>query len=191
MAILPSQLLPTQLLPSLDQWFSMRLEKAYAPVRNVQRDFFPKLLENLKIRYECPVADLKRIPTRGPVMIVVNHPMGLPDGIVMGALLESVRPDFRFMANSLLMQVPQLRKYVIPVDPFGGADAVERIRLAAVVAGLQRRWSSSWCRLARRGLVLAQRPLSGNRSPRPFFAGIGFGHVGSIRRAQAFGSLGS
>jgi putative hemolysin len=111
------------LAPALDKWFRDNLEKVYSPVRNAHGDFFVRLLASLDIRYECTPADLRRIPAKGPVIIVANHPMGLADGVIMGALLETVRPDIRFMANSLLMAVPQLRKYVIPVDPFGGAAA--------------------------------------------------------------------
>ncbi len=113
------------LAPALDRWFSDNLERVYAPVRNAHHDFFLQLLASLNLRYECTPADLKRIPAKGPVIVVANHPMGLADGVIMGALLESVRPDIRFMANSLLMNVPQLRKYVIPVDPFGGVEATK------------------------------------------------------------------
>jgi putative hemolysin len=111
------------LAPALDKWFNDNLARVYSPVRDAHGDFFVRLLASLDIRYECTACDLKRIPAEGPVIVVANHPMGLADGVVMGALLESVRPDIRFMANSLLMAVPQLRKYVIPVDPFGGAEA--------------------------------------------------------------------
>jgi putative hemolysin len=109
--------------PALDKLFTDNLERVYAPIRNVHDDFFIRLLQSLNIRYECSAADLKQIPAKGPVIIVANHPMGLLDGVIMGALLESVRPDIRFMANSLLLAVLQLRKYVIPVDPFGGSGA--------------------------------------------------------------------
>ncbi len=115
---------PLQVLaPAFEKRFRDDLERVYAPVRDAQRDFFIRLLDSLNMRYVCAPADLKRIPANGPAIVVVNHPMGLADGIVMGAMLESVRPDIRFMANSLLMEVPQLRNYVIPVDPFGGAGA--------------------------------------------------------------------
>ncbi|HVV46258.1 MAG TPA: GNAT family N-acyltransferase [Bryobacteraceae bacterium] len=108
---------------TLDRWSSDQLARAYAPVRHTQRDFFPHLLASLNIRYECASADLTRIPAKGAAIIVANHPMGLADGAILGALLESVRADVRFLANSLLMGVPQLRNYVIPVDPFGGSAA--------------------------------------------------------------------
>ncbi|HVW07425.1 MAG TPA: 1-acyl-sn-glycerol-3-phosphate acyltransferase [Bryobacteraceae bacterium] len=109
--------------PALDKWFSSQLARAYSPVRHTQRDFFPPLLASLNIRYECAPADLGRVPRTGPAIIVANHPMGLADGAILGALLESIRPDLRFLANSLLLGVPQLRNYVIPVDPFGGSAA--------------------------------------------------------------------
>jgi putative hemolysin len=109
--------------PTLLRWFGEDLERIYSPVRDARTGFFVRLLASLNIRYECSAADLKQIPAKGPVVIVANHPMGLADGVIMGALLESVRPDIRFMANSLLMAVPQLRNCVIPVDPFGGNAA--------------------------------------------------------------------
>ncbi len=124
---------PHLLASTLDRWFSDQISRAYAPVRYTQRDFFPNLLTSLNIRYECSPAGLARIPAKGPAIIVANHPMGLADGAILGALLESIRPDIRFLANSLLMRVPQLRNYVIPVDPFGGPAATRFNR-----AGLRR-----------------------------------------------------
>lgn len=117
---------PLQVIaPALDRWFLRQLSRAYSPVRHAQHDFFSQLLASLNIHYECAAADLGRIPRTGPSIIVANHPMGLPDGVILGALLESIRPDIRFLANSLLLGVPQLRNYVIPVDPFGGPGATQ------------------------------------------------------------------
>ena len=150
--------------PALDQWFADNLERVYSPVRDAHHDFFIKLLASLDIRYECTPGDLRRIPAKGPVIVVANHPMGLADGVIMGALLESVRPDIRFMANSLLMAVPQLRNYVIPVDPFGGADAN---------------------RFNRRGLRESIEWLRGGGLLVVFPAGRGGGHASPRRRYGA------
>ena len=107
----------------IDRWFSEGLEQVYSPVREAHSDFFVRLLQSLRIRYDCTPGDLQRVSATRPLIVVANHPMGLADGIVMGALLERIRPDIRFLANSLLMEIPQLRNYVIPVDPFGGTHA--------------------------------------------------------------------
>jgi putative hemolysin len=34
------------------------------------------------------------------------------------ALLERIRPDVKFLANQLLMKIPELQDRLIPVDPF-------------------------------------------------------------------------
>ncbi len=127
------------LAPAFDKWFNGNLERAYAPVRDSQTDFFDRLLSTLKIQYECTAADLRRIPSKGAAIVVANHPMGLADGVILGSLMQRVRADFRFLANSILMGVPQLRAHVIPVNPFGGSEATLYNR-----AGLRR--AMEWLR---------------------------------------------
>jgi putative hemolysin len=78
----------------------------------------------MKIGYEVSDEDRKKIPASGPVIIVANHPFGAAEGVVLGDLLTRVRPDARLMGNHLLHRVPELRPWIIPVDPFGGAGAV-------------------------------------------------------------------
>ena len=54
--------------------------------------------------------------------MVANHPYGLADGLILGSLLLRIRPDIKFMANSLLAtaELEASRNYIIPVNPFGG-----------------------------------------------------------------------
>src|SRR5918993_826169 len=42
---------------------------------------FHALLSALNISVQCSPSDLERIPTKGPTVIVANHPHGLLDGI--------------------------------------------------------------------------------------------------------------
>lgn len=85
--------------------------------------FLQRVLESLHVRYRVAPADLARIPRSGPVVVVSNHPFGALDGIVLAAVLRSVRPDVKVMANYLLGQIPDLRDLFIFVNPFGGGQA--------------------------------------------------------------------
>jgi putative hemolysin len=82
---------------------------------------FEHFLAAMQVRCECSAADRQRLRGKGPVVIVANHPFGLIEGAILGALAAEVRPDFKILANSLLGSVPALADYLIPVDPFGNA----------------------------------------------------------------------
>lgn len=92
-----------------------------ASVEETGQQLFEKLLKKLDLRCECHPSDLHRVPKRGPVVAVANHPFGLAEGILLGSLLLGVRPDVKFLANSMLANVPGLGQYVFGVNPFGGA----------------------------------------------------------------------
>ncbi len=85
------------------------------------QQLFEKLLEGLGVECECAPGDLHRVPRRGPVVAVANHPFGMVEGVILGSLLLRVRPDVKFLANAMLSNVPGLGEYVFPVNPFGGA----------------------------------------------------------------------
>jgi putative hemolysin len=85
------------------------------------QQLFEKLLEGLGVECECAPGDLHRVPRRGPVVAVANHPFGMVEGVILGSLLLRVRQDVKFLANSMLGNVPGLGQYVFPVNTFGGA----------------------------------------------------------------------
>jgi len=88
---------------------------------------FPRAaLEALQIGIDVQADDLQRVPRSGAAILVANHPFGAVEGLVLMSLLESIRPDVRFMANDLLARVPQLRPRLIGVDPFGRASSARR-----------------------------------------------------------------
>lgn len=86
-------------------------------------NFFIRALQTLDISYEVSAEDLGRIPTEGPLVVVANHPYGGLDGIILGALLANVRPDYKVLANSVLQQMVEIKPWLIPVNPFGGPTA--------------------------------------------------------------------
>jgi putative hemolysin len=106
----------------------LKLEAADALYYELQRrgpaeEFVKRLLEHLEVRVEAGEEDLARIPKKGPVMAVANHPFGLFDGAFLSEFLPKIRPDVKVLANSMLLHMPELEGRIIPVDPFGKAES--------------------------------------------------------------------
>lgn len=108
-----------------------RIEALYARVRcGAGENWFDRLLAEMQIRYQVAERDLERMPRRGPALCVSNHPFGMLDGAVLGALLSGIRPDFKIMTNFLLAGIPELEEHCIFVDPMNGREAIHKNRAA-------------------------------------------------------------
>jgi putative hemolysin len=112
--------------PALERLLALpALNDLYAgPWRTDGGAFSEAALARLRVSLDVAAADLARVPASGPLVVVANHPFGGVDGLALHALLRRVRPDVKLLGNYLLHRVPELRETVIPVDPFGGADAI-------------------------------------------------------------------
>lgn len=100
-----------------------RLHRVYDAARLDPASIFDRLLHLLGVRVDVSPSDLARIPAAGPVVAVANHPFGLLEGPILGSLLLPLRPDLRILANSLLGAAPEISRYCILVNPFGGPAA--------------------------------------------------------------------
>jgi putative hemolysin len=99
----------------------------YERVRTSQHGFrLEALLAEMRVTLDIPAADLERIPAKGPLVAVANHPFGVLDGAAIGALLSRSRPDFKILANSLLENIPGLHPHCIFVDPFNTAESADK-----------------------------------------------------------------
>ena len=125
--------------PALERLLGLPdLNDLYAGTWRRDGGAFPEAaLTRLRVSIDAGESGLARVPASGPLVVVANHPFGGVDGLALYALLRRVRPDVRLLGNYLLHRVPELRDTVIPVDPFGGADAIR-----GSVRGLKaaRRW---------------------------------------------------
>jgi len=90
---------------------------------NAGPQFARQLLDSLEIGFSVEPEDLSRIPARGPAVIVANHPFGAAEGLILMVLLESVRNDFKIVANSLLSMFPAVTSHSLLVNPFETARA--------------------------------------------------------------------
>ncbi|MGD2270450.1 MAG: lysophospholipid acyltransferase family protein [Desulfobacterales bacterium] len=85
---------------------------------------FHLALESLKVTCSISDADLQKIPTKGPLVVVANHPFGGIEGVVLGAVLLKVRPDLKILGNYLLNHISGICDTIIPVDPFDNRQSV-------------------------------------------------------------------
>jgi putative hemolysin len=111
--------------PAVRKLFAVdRLLEHLEAARRREGDPFENLLDLLGITYQVDAQELARVPRSGPLLTVANHPFGLLEGAILAVLLPKVRSDVRFLANSLLESVPELRDRCIFVDPFGSTEAI-------------------------------------------------------------------
>jgi putative hemolysin len=126
-----------------------RVRNLYRRVQQSPQGFkLETLLQEMRIHVRVHSADQARIPARGPVVVVANHPYGVLDGAILTVLLTRVRPDVKILTNFLLDDVPELAERCIFVDPFHSDRSIEANRRAM-------REAFSWLR---RGGMLAVFP---------------------------------
>jgi putative hemolysin len=103
------------------------MRELYERVRSAPCGFrLETLLEEMQVDLQLQPADLERIPAKGPLVAVANHPFGVLDGAALGVLLSRVRPDVRVITNSLLEGIPELSEHCFFVDPFHSPTSVEK-----------------------------------------------------------------
>ena len=124
-AFVPGNKLVAKLFP-LDE-----IQNLYRRVQCLNRgSWFESLLAEMRVTFRIDEKDVRRIPRTGPVLAVSNHPFGMLDGAVLGALLLRVRNDVKIMTNRLLSGVAELREHCIFVDPFQEIGSIQRNRRA-------------------------------------------------------------
>ncbi len=79
--------------------------------------FWPQALRHMGIEVQTPAEEVARIPATGPLIVVANHPHGLVDGMVLAELVGRARQDYKILTRSLLTQVDEIKRFMIPV-PF-------------------------------------------------------------------------
>lgn len=79
-------------------------------------DFIDALFNHLNVRFEITHEDISKIPSEGSVIIVSNHPLGGLDGLGLVQAVYAVRKDVKIVANDILMEIPNLREFFLPID---------------------------------------------------------------------------
>ena len=126
------------ILSSLAMWvFGFnKVNKANDRCKQYQgADFSAHILKDAGVSYDLKPQQYNYIPQDGPFIVVANHPIGSADGMMLSAVIGTMRTDFKIMANFLLSLIPSLKDSFISVNPFtegalSGRSSLAGIRMA-------------------------------------------------------------
>jgi putative hemolysin len=62
-----------------------------------------------------------------PLVMVVNHPFGIGDGIAILALAEQLKRPYRVLINADFLKIPEMRPHALPIDFSATREAVQPI----------------------------------------------------------------
>ena len=81
-------------------------------------DFSAAILKDAGVGIDLIPAQFNYIPQDGPFITVSNHPIGSADGMMLSAVIGTMRTDYKIMANFILTMIPSLKDSFIAVNPF-------------------------------------------------------------------------
>ncbi len=90
--------------------------------------FVEQVLEHFAFSYAVRDNERERIPARGRVVIIANHPLGSLDGLALLNLVGSIRSDVKIVANGLLATLAPLQRLLLPVTVLGGHSGARQLK---------------------------------------------------------------
>lgn len=78
--------------------------------------FWQRAITQLDLQIRIRGNPLEAIPKSGSLLIVSNHPFGQIDGLVLGYILNKVRPDFKIVAWDLLGGFGFFKEVILPIS---------------------------------------------------------------------------
>ena len=103
--------------PILDPLLGLTaLDRLYAALPH--GNFIDRAIERLNVTVSISDEDLRQVPASGPAIVVCNHPSGALDGLALAHAVLRRRSDVRLLGNHLLSRVPEMRDWMIALNPF-------------------------------------------------------------------------
>lgn len=96
-----------------------KLEKIYKDFSKENYDprfFWSGILNFMEIKVINKSKKNLIIPSKGSLLIIANHPFGIIDGIILCSIASKVRPDFKIITHETLRFLPELDKYILPIE---------------------------------------------------------------------------
>jgi len=89
--------------------------------RNHQKqgiDFSQAVLDELSITYD--IHGLDKLDKDKRYLLVANHPLGGPDGLILISLFGKHFKTIRFLVNDILMNIKNMGQVFVPINKHGG-----------------------------------------------------------------------
>ena len=96
-----------------------KLEKLYNEIDSLGLRAGPlweEILRRLDINIVYDQAQIQKVPEKGPLVFIANHPFGVVDGLILGSLGARVRNNFFVLANEVLCKDKLLNQHLLPID---------------------------------------------------------------------------
>jgi len=89
-----------------------------------ENSFWDVVTRRYGLSLEVISGALSNIPAEGPVVVISNHPYGILDGLMMGKILSTARPDFRIMAHKVFSKAEEISDSILPISFDGTKEAL-------------------------------------------------------------------
>lgn len=93
-------------------------------------DFIELVMDYFDFDVTIAEQERARIPARGRLIIVANHPIGSLDGLALLRLVSHVRRDVKIVSNERLSAIEPIEDLIFPVDNIKGTTT--RMQIAAI-----------------------------------------------------------
>lgn len=84
------------------------------------------LLNEFKVKIQAQ--NFENLPPEGRYIVAGNHPLGGLDGMALMHLIGKKRKDFKFLANDILMELPNVKELFVPINKHG-RNSQEAVRM--------------------------------------------------------------
>lgn len=85
------------------------------------QEFCKDVIEDIGVKYT--IDGIENIPKTGKCVLVMNHPLGGMDAMILVDALKNHRTDIKFIVNDLLLHLEPLRDIFVGVNKIGKASA--------------------------------------------------------------------
>lgn len=97
-----------------------KINQVYQDIQDSDLDhsaIWEAAVEGLTINTAYNPLRLTGLPADKPLVFISNHPFGIIDGLILGKLIATVRPEFSILVNHVLCgHDPRVEKHLLPID---------------------------------------------------------------------------